>query len=483
MQTIWEAHKQLLNKKITAVELVNTSLNAMSEHDDLNAAVLVFKKRALAAAQKIADDNVDAHHYLKGIPYIAKDNFCIKDTVTTASTNILKNYVPPYNATVIRLLNAAGAIPVCKAALDELGMGGNGLQAATGHVLNPWNHKHITGGSSSGSAALVSAGVAPFALGTDTGDSIRKPASYCGLVGWKPSYGLISRAGVIPYAPSLDTVGVLARSVKDVAIVTDCLAKYDKDDFTSVINRYKDSYLNNLTRKIKNQRWCYIGSLFKKMPQYMQDKYHELFRALRAQGVVVEAHEFDAELLKAVPSVYKVISYSESISTHFNLTGLTFGERYSGADYVNSVINSRSNYLGREVTKRFIVGSYCLQTANQKELFLKAQQIRHLITKEYAKFLTNYDGVIGLASPGVAPTINEVMKGYDSDPVLENLLILNNFNGSPSLTLPVGFHKGLPFGINISSLPFNEQKVLNLGYLIEEITQLKNLWIGNRHGN
>ena len=484
--TVLEYHKLIKDKKISIEKLISHSLAAAHSPDLANAVVSVLDDAATSKARDLSAQNpLNNNNPLYGIPYAVKDNFNIINTKTTASSKILQNFTSKYTATVIDFLNDAGAIPVAKVVLDELGMGGHGLYATSGYVYNPWDKTRISGGSSSGSVVLVASGAVPFALGTDTGDSVRTPAAYCGVVGWKPSYGLFSRAGVIPFAPSLDTVGVITRSIADAALLTNCLSQYDDKDFTLVHVRNKPDYLAELTGDVRGQKWCYIRQVHKALPAYLQEAFQKKFLELQRQGVTVEVIDFREDLLNALLPIYNVISYAESISTHSNLTGINFGVRQEGEDYRSTMVNSRSKGFGREVQKRFIIGSYCLKNENQERLFFKAKQIRRLVTEECKQIYKKYDGIFTPAAWSIAPKIEKIAhlkpRANDARHVADNVLLIANLMGSPSLSLPIGFEEGMPFSIGINTKPFDEITALNMGLAIEKITGYKNMWIRSKH--
>ena len=420
---------------------------------------------------------------LSGIPFIAKDNFTTKGIKTTASSAILANFIPPYSATVIIDLQKAGAVLMAKSALDELGMGGHGLYAATGPVLNPWDHTRIPGGSSSGSAALVAAGVAPFALGTDTGDSIRKPAAYCGIVGYKPTYGLISRYGVIPYAPSLDTVGYFTRSVQDAWMLAPLLCHYDPFDFTSS------------SRDITWQReeaidWAnltigYFKLIHASLPPAFKLLYQRYFDLYEQQGAKIVVLEFPYELWVALYPIYMIISYSEAISTHSNLDGINFGVRHQGADYSATMKQSRAKGFGLVVQRRFVLGSYFLARENQSLLLLKAKKVRRLIVAAYRACLDQVDIIIMPPANDIAPKQADVYAAPSKDDqlynIMNNVLVLANLAGTPSLTIPLGKIANMPVGINFNSASFRDQLLFQLAQWTEAATKLKNDYVGADH--
>ena len=271
--------------------------------------------------------NIDENAPLYGVPVVLKDNVSTKGIRTTASSRILDNYVPIFNAHIVDKLKAAGAIIIAKSSMDELGMGGTNLNAYTGKANNPWDLARITGGSSGGSAALVAAGIVPFAIGTDTGDSVRKPASFCGVVGVKPTYGRISRYGIIPYASSLDHVGYFTSNVKDAAVALEVLAGRDDRDMTTSYAEV-EAYASLLNGDVKGKK---IG-IIKNVQDYIRedcikDSFNTIMDALRQKGAIVEEVEFDHDLLNTLLPTYYVISNAEATANHSNLDGVLWGKR------------------------------------------------------------------------------------------------------------------------------------------------------------
>ena len=481
--TIKELHELLLQGKITPTEIITTAFQALESYHDLNATVTILKTEALKVAKELEALEIKPDDYLFAIPYFAKDNFATKNIRTTASSHILDNFIPPYDAQVVKILANNNAILLGKTALDELGMGGHGLYAHTGEVLNPWDKTRITGGSSSGSAALVAAGVVPFALGSDTGDSIRKPASYTGIVGLKPTYGILSRFGLFPYAPSLDTVGYFTRTVEDCAIVLDYLAKQDDKDATSLPSD-QQNYYQNLTTDIKNYQFAYIKQIHQQLPAPIKAIYEELYQKLTVHNIRLTAIEFPEDLLKALLPVYMIISFAEAVSSHSNLDGINFGVRQEGETYEEVMLNSRGKGFGDVVKRRYVIGSYALTRKNQTLLFLKAKRVRRLIVTELEKIFSQYDILLLPSASDVAPKIadikQQVLKEEDVEHYIDDVLVLANFMGNPSLTIPLALINELPIGININAKPFNDQAVLNVGYLLEDIIGLKNLVVPAR---
>ncbi len=476
--TIELLHQQLLQKKTSPIKIVRDAIAKAKKYEHYNGVVKLLEEEAMVIAKHLESMPIPEDNYLFAIPYAVKDNLATKNIVTSGGTKILENFVPTFDSKVVKDINDYQAVNIAKATLDELGMGGIGLDSFTGFVYNPWNKNHITGGSSSGSAALVALGVVPFALASDTGDSIRKPASYTGIVGIKPTYGLISRYGLFPYAPSLDTVGVLANTVRDCAIVMDATVKFDANDLTSQQAKEKD-YLQNLSLDIKKYRLATIKSVNDGLRPLTGVLWSSVISKLKEQGLLIEDIDFPLDLLKALLPVYMVISFAEATSSQSNLTAINFGKRISKDDdsYQNIMIKSRS-VLGKTVKRRYVIGAYALAQANQQELFLQAKKVRRKIVDHFEKIFTDYDGLLLPAAGGDAPTIektiNHKLELSDVNNLTNDALLLANFSGAPSITIPIGLVNELPFGMTINCLPFADQKALNIAYGIEKIINFEN---------
>lgn len=414
---------------------------------------------------------------LYGVPVVLKDNISTKGMRTTASSRILDNYVPVYDAYVVEKLKAAGAVFVSKASMDELGMGGTNLNAYTGKVNNPWDHERISGGSSGGSAVMVASDCAPISLGTDTGDSVRKPAAYNGVVGLKPTYGRISRYGIIPYASSLDHVGVFTNNILDSAKTLKILAGRDDRDLTSS-NEPVPNYEALMNSDIKGKRIAIIENVQEAIDnQEIKDQFNDLIQKLINRGAIVEHVRFSDNLMKALLSTYYIIANSEATANHSNLDGIRFGMREDGESLEEVMINTRTKGFSTAVRKRFVIGSYSLFVENQDKLFRKAQKVRRLIVNELKAILDEYDVSIASAAGSIAPHENESVddKLSNSYLVAENHMLLGNFSGYPSITIPSGFINGLPVGINMNAKPFNEQILFDIGSAIEEESGLGGL--------
>ncbi len=414
---------------------------------------------------------------LSGEPIILKDNISTKGIRTTASSKILDNYYPIFDSTVVEKIKSEGGVIIGKASMDELAMGGTNLAAYTGPVLNPWDYKRMSGGSSGGSAAVVSSGIVSFAIGSDTGDSVRKPASFCGIVGVKPTYGRISRYGVVAYASSLDHVGYFTRNVKDASLMLEVLAGRDDKDMTSSFKEVKE-YSKLLNSDVKGKKIAVFKNVIDSLDnENTLNLFNDLLNKLKEKGAIIEEVSFDNDLMRTLFPVYFIIANCEATSNHSNLDGLRFGVSEDGDDTREVVINSRTKGFGSLIRKRFVIGSFGLHEENQEKVFKKAQRIRRLIVEEVKKCLEEYDCLIAPASNDIAPLLegNKIDELSDKYLIAENHMVIGNFTGYPSMTVPMGFEKGCPIGVNITCKAFDEENMFNIGLAIEESTGLKDL--------
>ena len=473
-KSIEEIHEALKKGEVTSKELVSESLEkAHKLQDSCNAFVTILDD---AKEMEVTDD------LLSGIPYGCKDNYSTKNILSTGSSNTLKDYVPFYTATAIENLNKKGPVMIAKTAMDEFGMGGTGTTCHTGVVLNPWDKTRMCAGSSAGSAASVAAGVYPFATGSDTGDSIRKPAAYCGIVGYKPTYGMISRYGLFPFASSLDHCGVLTRSVKDAAIVTDAMKGIDKYDMTSW-DSSKINLTESLTENVNGKKLCYIKEICNKefYPNISEelskhlDNFKEKIELAKSLGMTVEEVSVDKTLLNAIASTYVVISCAEATSNMSNLTGLIFGPRGEGKNYIEMMKDYRTKGFSPLIKRRFVIGSYVLQAQNKNRYFFNAQRVRRLLVDEWNKLFENYDAVILPVGSGPAKHLDGSKDIMDANTtVLEEHLQVGNFGGFPSITIPDGFINNLPVALNITGKCYDDANILNIAYALESKMEYKN---------
>lgn len=429
----------------------------------------------LNAIVSFVDPNEVTDGLISGWDIALKDNINMKDTLTTASCKLLSNHKSIYNAHVVDRLLEEGAVIVAKTSMDELGMGGTNLSAITGPVYNPYDITRISGGSSGGSAALVGAKAVRAALGSDTGDSVRKPAAYCGAVGVKPTYGRISRYGVIPYASSLDHVGYFTQNVADAACLLEVLAGRDDRDMTSSMEPVV-SYSKLLDMDLEGKR---IG-IFKTVEDAIENEaikasFVQFKEKLEAQGAILVEKSIEKTLMRTMLPVYSVISNSEAVANHANLDGVRFGLSQEGDSLEEIMKNTRTNGFSSLIKRRFIFGAFALDDANQKEVFDQAKKVRRLLVNAYASCFEDVDIMVTLASGTVAPKVENQLMDELSDAYLigENHMVINNFSGYPSMTLPLDLVDGLPVGINISTQPFTEAKMFAYGQAFESLINWK----------
>ncbi|MBE6154186.1 MAG: Asp-tRNA(Asn)/Glu-tRNA(Gln) amidotransferase subunit GatA [Firmicutes bacterium] len=466
-KSIKELHELLINNEITSEELIKESLEKSE--------IVQEKYNAFVTICHDAKSSAITDELISGIPFGVKDNFSTKGVLSTGSSNTLNNYVPFFNATVIERLFNKGAVMVNKTVLDEFGMGGTGTTGHTGTVLNPWDKTRMCAGSSAGSACAVAAGVYPYALGSDTGDSIRKPAAYCGIVGYKPTYGMLSRYGLFPFASSMDHVGVLSRSVEDAAIVVDAMKGIDENDMTT----WDSSHINlteSLTGDVKCKKLFYIKELCDinnydnpsdELKLHLEN-FNKTLELCKDLGVEVKEESVDQKVLNAIDSVYVVLSCAEATSNMSNLTGIIFGPRGNSTNITEMMKEHRTKGFSPLIKRRFVIGSYVLQSENQDRYFKNAQKLRRLIVDIMKKFFKEYDGLILPVGTGPAKTlVGEADKLDNNTSALDEHLQIGNFGGFPSITIPNGFVNNLPVGVNITGNCYDDANVLNIAYALE----------------
>ena len=473
--SIEQLHELLVAKKVTPLQLAKEAIE-LAKNDTNNAFEYIMEDEALKIAESLKEPEVN--NPLWGIPFVIKDNMSTKGVPTTASSNILRGYVPVFDATVVSKLKEAHAVPIGKATLDELAMGGTGTTGHLGITYNPYDRSHtrLVGGSSCGSAAVTADGIVPFALGSDTGDSTRKPASYAGLVGFKPTWGRISRYGLFPFAPSLDTVGIFTRSVKDCAYVLKVAAGKDEKDMTSS-DKPIDDYAKNIETCDKKYKIAVIKEIYDVVKdEDIKKAFMDSISKLKEQGFTVDFVHMPMEMLTTLFATYFVISCAEATSNNANLDGIKFGPLSKGDTYEAVMKDARTKGFGELIKRRFIIGSFALMKENKDELFIRAQRNRRAIVNKLNEIYKDYDFLYSIAAPSVAPLINEASDRLSDEYLIaDNHLVLGNFAGLPSLTLPLGMKNGLPFGVNVTGRLFDETGVFKLSYQIEKITGLKNL--------
>ena len=475
-KSILELHELLVSKKVTPLDLAKDAIE-LAKQDTNNAFEYIMESEAIEIASNLGEP--EANNPLWGIPFVIKDNYSTKDVPTTASSNILKGYIPVFDATVVKKLKDAKAVPIGKVTMDELAMGGSGISGHLGITYNPWDESktRLVGGSSCGSAAVTAAGIVPFALGSDTGDSTRKPASFAGLVGFKPTWSRISRYGLFPFAPSLDTVGIFARNVEDVAIVTEVLSGRDDKDSTSS-TKPVDKYFENIKKPLEKR----TISVIKEIRDSVKDKvvidaFNATVEGFKKRGFVVKEVSLPNELLISLFPTYFVISCAEATSNNANMDGIKFGPLSNGTTFEEVMSDARTRGFGELIKRRFVIGSFALMKENQHDLFQRAQKNRRRIVEAVNNILKDSDFIYLPAAPSIAPKINESSDRLSDEYLIaDNHLCLGNFAGLPSITLPIGFKDGMPFGANLMGRAFEETELFQAAYELEQITGLANIY-------
>lgn len=471
--TIHELHDRLKKKEISSVEATQACLDRIEEMDDkVRAFITVTGEEALKSAAE-ADCRIAAGEMdiLTGIPVALKDIFLTKGTRTTCASKILHNFVPPYDATSWLKLKERGAVLLGKLNQDEFAMGSSCESSHFGPTCNPWDLERIPGGSSGGSAACIAAREAIATLGTDTGGSIRQPASHCGCVGLKPTYGRVSRYGVIAYASSLDQVGPITRDVADCAIMLGAVAGYDPADSTSV-NLPVPDYTGALARDVKGMKIglpkeCFIAGLDPDVQKAM-DVAISTYREMGAQFVEISLPTLDYAV-----AAYYLIATAEASSNLARYDGVRFGHRSESAQGLTEMFSkSRAEGFGTEVKRRIMLGTYALSSGYYDAYYLKAQKVRTLIMHD---FLSAFDRVDVILSP-VAPTpafkigekVNDPLQMYLSD----IFTIPVNLAGTCAISVPAGFSgEGLPIGMQLIGKPFGEETIIRAAYAFEQATE------------
>lgn len=465
--------QELLRKKeITVSDLVDESLKRIHEVEDkVKAFITVDEENARAKAKELDAklSTEEANNILFGMPIGIKDNIITKDVRTTCASRMLENFDPIYDATVMQKLHNAGAVMIGKLNMDEFAMGGSTETSYFHKTYNPWNLEYVPGGSSGGSAAAVAAGEVPFSLGSDTGGSIRQPAGYCGVVGMKPTYGRVSRYGLVAFASSLDQIGPITRNVEDNAYILQTIAGVDPNDATSA-DVPVPNYVEQLTGDVK-------GLKIAVPKEYLGEGVHESVRnavleALKVlEGLGATWEEVSLPNSKYGVSAYYILSSSEASANLARFDGIRYGYRSEDAtNLIDLYKKSRSEGFGDEVKRRIMIGTFALSSGYYDAYYKKAQQIRTLIKQDFEKVFENYDVIIGPTNPTTAFKIGEKI----DDPVTmyanDLLTIPVNLAGLPGISVPCGFDNGLPIGLQIIGKHFDEGTVYRVAHAFEQAT-------------
>ena len=464
--SIKEINDLLKKKEIKPIDLVEECFSRIENDSELNAFITLDKERAIARAKEL--ENIEVDNILFGIPIALKDNIVTKDLKTTCASRILDNFIPVYDATVVEKVNSCNMIIIGKTNMDEFAMGSTSQTSYYGAPKNPWDNTKISGGSSGGSAVCVSNRMVPLALGSDTGGSIRQPSSYCGVVGMKPTYGRVSRYGLVAYGSSLDQIGPVSRNVYENALLLNVICGRDNKDLTS---SYED--VCDFTKLIGEN----ISGMKIAVPNYfvsdivseeVKDKINSVINLLKENGAVVDY--IDIDYIDNSVTLYQIIAMSEASSNLARFDGVRYGYSVKepiGIDDLYCL--TRGEGFGDEVKRRIMVGSYLLSGENAQIYYTKALQIRNAIRESFFKAFEQYDLIIG---PNATTTAYDLGEGLD-DPLktfLDDILVFPaNLAGLPAMNVPIGFGKGnLPIGLQIIGNSFDEATMYKLASFIEE---------------
>ena len=474
--TALELGRRIQSGDITAVQAAEASLARIKAMEpSVHAFVTVNEEKTMEQAGKVQAD-IEAGRLkgpLAGVPVAIKDNMCTKGMRTTCSSRILGNFIPTYTAQAVSNLEQAGAVILGKTNMDEFAMGSTTETSAFGVTRNPWNLEHVPGGSSGGSCAAVAAGECFYALGSDTGGSIRQPSSFCGVTGIKPTYGTVSRYGLIAYGSSLDQIGPVAKDVSDCAAVLEVLASHDPKDSTSMERRDCD-FTSALSEDVRGMRIGIPESYFGQgLDQEVKDAVLEAARVLGEKGAIVET--FDLKLAEYAIPAYYVIASAEASSNLSRFDGVKYGYRAPEYEGLHSMYKkSRSLGFGPEVKRRIMLGSFVLSSGYYDAYYLKALRTKALIKKEFDRAFASYDVILAPAAPATAPRLGQSL----GDPLKMYLgdiyTISVNLAGLPGISLPCGLDsKGLPIGLQLIGDCFKEKSIIRAAYAYEKAREWK----------
>jgi aspartyl-tRNA(Asn)/glutamyl-tRNA(Gln) amidotransferase subunit A len=470
--TIHELNILLRKHEISSVELTESVLARINEMENkIYACVTINESMALKQAKE-ADKrlrNTDSNP-LVGIPFLIKDIICTKGIRTTCSSKMLENFVPPYDATVVKKLKAANAVILGKTNMDEFAMGSSTEHSAFFATHNPWDLSRVPGGSSGGSAAAVATDEAIFALGTDTGGSVRQPASFCGVVGLKPSYGLVSRYGLVAFASSLDQIGPLCKDTTDCSLIMNCIAGHDKQDSTSLPYPVPD-YTKSLISNVKGLKIGIPQEYFVEgMQTDVRTTLEEAIKKIEEMGADID-WQVSLPSTRYALSVYYILAPSEASANLARYDGVKYGFSEQNVDSVIEMTEkTRQLGFGPEVKRRIMLGTYALSAGYYDAYYRKAQKVRTLIKQEFDKAFEKYDAIITPTSPTIAFKLGEKMGNLMQMYLSDVCTLPINIAGIPAISIPAGFSNNLPVGMQIMAKPFNEEMILRIAFAYEQAT-------------
>lgn len=466
-----ELSQMLAKKEVSSVEMAQTFLDRIRQHNpQINAYITLDEDKTLAQAKAadavIADGQATD---LTGIPFAQKDIFCVKGWKTTCGSKMLENFISPYDAHVISQYNAVGAVNLGKTNMDEFAMGSSNETSYFGGVNNPWDVDRVPGGSSGGSAAAVAARLCAAATGTDTGGSIRQPASLCGLTGLKPTYGLVSRYGMIAFASSLDQAGPMAKSAEDCAMMMNVMAGFDERDSTS-LNHSKEDYTSKLNQPLAGLK---VGLPKEYFTEGVDAGVAKVVDEAIAQYKKLGAEFVDISLPNSSLSipVYYVLAPAEASTNLSRYDGVRYGHRAAEYDdLMDMYMKTRAEGFGDEVKRRILIGTYVLSAGYYDAYYLKAQQIRRLIAQDFTEAYKQCDIIMGPTVPSTAFKTGEKTEDPVSMYLQDIYTIATNLAGLPGMSIPAGFSNGLPVGLQIIGNYFDEARMLNVGHAYQQVT-------------
>ncbi|MFI3238087.1 MAG: Asp-tRNA(Asn)/Glu-tRNA(Gln) amidotransferase subunit GatA [Lachnospiraceae bacterium] len=466
-----ELAQKIKSGEVTAVEAMEAVLDQIDKTEsEYHCYVTVDREVAIAKAKKVQEE-IEAGTVtglLAGVPVAIKDNMCTEGMLTTCSSKILGNFVPTYTAEAVLNLENAGAVVIGKTNMDEFAMGSTSETSAFGATKNPVNPNHVPGGSSGGSAAAVASGECVFALGSDTGGSIRQPASYCGIVGMKPTYGTVSRYGLIAYGSSLDQIGPMTKDVTDCATVLEVIASHDIKDSTSV-KRDDTDFTKALVKDVKGMKIGLPRDYFMDgIDAEVKDAVLKAAKVLEAQGAIIE--EFDLGLVEYAIPTYYTIAAAEASSNLERFDGVKYGYRTEEFEGLHSMYKkSRSEGFGAEVKRRIMLGSFVLSSGYYDAYYLKALKVKALIKKAFDEAFAKYDVILGPVAPTTAPELGKSLSDPMSMYLSDIYTISINLAGLPGMSVPCGMDsKGLPIGLQLIGDAFEEKKIIRAAYTYEQ---------------
>lgn len=465
-KTITEINSLLKQKKIKPIDLVEEAFSKIEESKELNAYITLNKDEAIKQAKEL--ENIEVDNILFGIPIAIKDNIVTKGLLTTCASHMLDNFIPIYDATVIEKIKAKHMIIIGKTNMDEFAMGSSSRTSFFGPPRNPWNKDKISGGSSGGSATTIAAQDVPLALGSDTGGSIRQPASYCGIVGMKPTYGRVSRYGLVAFASSLDQIGPMTRNVYENALLLNAIVGKDSKDLTSATKDEED-FTRLIGKSIEGMKIA-IPNYFMSdiVEQNIKDKIQETIKILENAGAIVDY--IDIKYLENAVTLYQIIAMGEASSNLARFDGIRYGYSKEKPKNIEDLYyETRQKGFGKEVKRRIMVGSYLLSGENAKTYYNKALSIRDNMKKEFSKTFEKYDLIIGPTTTTTAYNLTDSMDDPRKSFMDDVLVIPVNMAGLPGLNVPVGFSDDhMPIGLHIIGDAFEEAKMYQLASFIEE---------------